>query len=31
IHWFDGFAPQALLSQEARAARARWLRRLLGA
>jgi acetyl esterase/lipase len=31
FHGFDGFAPQALLSQEARAARARWLRRLLGA
>ncbi|MEV6739004.1 alpha/beta hydrolase [Streptomyces sp. NPDC051104] len=31
FHGFDGFAPQARLSQEARAARLRWLRRLLGA
>jgi len=28
-HGFDAFAPQAQLSQEARAARVRWLRRLL--
>jgi acetyl esterase/lipase len=30
FHGFDGFAPQAALSQEARAAQVRWLRRLLG-
>lgn len=29
FHGFDGFAPQAQISQEARAARLRWLRRLL--
>jgi acetyl esterase/lipase len=29
FHGFDGLAPQAALSQEARAARVRWLRRLL--
>ncbi|MEU2351346.1 alpha/beta hydrolase [Modestobacter sp. NPDC049651] len=29
FHGFDGFAPQAQLSREARAARVRWLRRLL--
>ncbi|MBG0561424.1 alpha/beta hydrolase [Actinoplanes aureus] len=31
FHGFDGLAPQAAVSQEARAARVRWLRRLLGA
>jgi acetyl esterase/lipase len=31
FHGFDGFAPQARLSREARTARARWLRRLLRA
>ncbi|MBA2944544.1 alpha/beta hydrolase [Streptomyces himalayensis] len=31
FHGFDGFAPQAPLSQECRATRLRWLRRLLGA
>ncbi|MEU6366943.1 alpha/beta hydrolase [Streptomyces sp. NPDC046931] len=30
FHGFDGLAPQAALSREARAARERWLRRLLG-
>jgi acetyl esterase/lipase len=30
FHGFDGLAPQAAVSQEARAARSRWLRRLLG-
>jgi acetyl esterase/lipase len=30
FHGFDGFAPQAVLSREARDARLRWLRRLLG-
>ncbi|MCW8380580.1 alpha/beta hydrolase [Streptomyces justiciae] len=30
FHGFDGFAPQAALSQGARAAQLRWLRRLLG-
>ncbi|MFI1394959.1 alpha/beta hydrolase [Streptomyces sp. NPDC020681] len=30
FHGFDLFAPQAALSQESRAARLRWLRRLLG-
>ncbi|MFF5493789.1 alpha/beta hydrolase [Streptomyces aquilus] len=30
FHGFDGFAPQAALSQAARAAQLRWLRRLLG-
>ncbi|WP_405553389.1 alpha/beta hydrolase [Streptomyces canus] len=30
FHGFDGFAPQAALSQAARAAHVRWLRRLLG-
>jgi acetyl esterase/lipase len=30
-HGFDGFAPQAAVSQEARAARVRWLHRLLDA
>jgi acetyl esterase/lipase len=30
FHAFDGLAPQAALSQDARAARLRWLRRLLG-
>jgi len=29
FHGFDGFAPQAALSQEAKAARVRWLHRLL--
>ncbi|ASU81684.1 esterase [Nocardiopsis gilva YIM 90087] len=29
-HGFDGFAPHAALSQEARAARLNWLRRLVG-
>lgn len=29
FHGFDGFAPQAALSQGARAAQLRWLRRLL--
>jgi len=29
FHGFDGFAPQAQISREARAARLRWLRRLL--
>ncbi|MFI6318233.1 alpha/beta hydrolase [Nonomuraea sp. NPDC050556] len=29
FHGFDGFAPQAALSQDARAARRRWLERLL--
>ncbi|CAM5735362.1 putative Carboxylesterase NlhH [Streptomyces afghaniensis 772] [Streptomyces afghaniensis] len=31
FHGFDGFAPQAALSQSARAAQVSWLRRLLGA
>jgi acetyl esterase/lipase len=31
FHGFDGFAPQAALSQSARAAHVNWLRRLLGA
>ncbi|WP_328470728.1 alpha/beta hydrolase [Actinoplanes sp. NBC_00393] len=31
FHGFDMMAPQAAISQEARAARVRWLRRLLGA
>ena len=31
FHGFDGFAPQAVLSQEAQAVRLRWLRRLLAA
>ncbi|MEV4639234.1 alpha/beta hydrolase [Actinoplanes sp. NPDC049548] len=31
FHGFDGFVPQAALSQEARAARLRWLHRLLDA
>ncbi|WP_218854805.1 alpha/beta hydrolase [Paractinoplanes atraurantiacus] len=31
FHGFDGLAPQAAISQEARAARLRWLKRLLGA
>ncbi|MFE9769378.1 alpha/beta hydrolase [Streptomyces sp. NPDC005808] len=31
FHGFDEFAPQAQLSQDSRAARVRWLRRLLGA
>ncbi|WP_436533392.1 alpha/beta hydrolase [Actinoplanes sp. HUAS TT8] len=31
FHGFDLLAPQAAISQEARAARVRWLRRLLGA
>jgi acetyl esterase/lipase len=31
FHGFDGFAPQAALSQAARAAHVAWLRRLLGA
>jgi acetyl esterase/lipase len=30
FHAFDGLAPQAAISQEAKAARLRWLRRLLG-
>ncbi|MEU1183164.1 alpha/beta hydrolase [Streptomyces sp. NPDC005820] len=30
FHGFDGMVPQAALSQDARAARLRWLRRLLG-
>ncbi|UUU27241.1 alpha/beta hydrolase [Streptomyces sp. DSM 40750] len=30
FHGFDGFVPQAALSVDARAARLRWLRRLLG-
>ncbi|MFD3614617.1 alpha/beta hydrolase [Streptomyces sp. NPDC058676] len=30
FHGFDGFAPQAALSQTARAAQSTWLRRLLG-
>jgi acetyl esterase/lipase len=30
FHGFDGFAPAARISHEARAARLRWLRRLLG-
>ncbi|MBA9001924.1 alpha/beta hydrolase [Thermomonospora cellulosilytica] len=30
FHGFDQFAPHAALSQEARAARVRWLRRMLG-
>ncbi|SNX65555.1 acetyl esterase/lipase [Streptomyces sp. TLI_55] len=30
FHGFDGFAPQAAVSQAARAAQLRWLRRLLG-
>ncbi|WP_155054224.1 alpha/beta hydrolase [Streptomyces blattellae] len=30
FHGFDGFAPQAALSQAARAAQLRWLRRILG-
>ncbi|MFI6388429.1 alpha/beta hydrolase [Nonomuraea sp. NPDC050540] len=30
FHGFDGFAPQAALSQDAKEARLRWLRRLLG-
>ncbi|MET9460305.1 alpha/beta hydrolase [Streptomyces canus] len=30
FHGFDGFAPQAALSQAARAAHVKWLRRLLG-
>ncbi|MFJ7049688.1 alpha/beta hydrolase [Streptomyces sp. NPDC101112] len=30
FHGFDGFAPQAALSQDCRAAHVRWLRRLLG-
>ncbi|WP_330262739.1 alpha/beta hydrolase [Streptomyces griseorubiginosus] len=30
FHGFDGMVPRAALSQEARAARLRWLRRLLG-
>jgi acetyl esterase/lipase len=30
FHGFDGFAPQAALSQSARAAHVNWLRRLLG-
>jgi acetyl esterase/lipase len=30
FHGFDGFAPQAAVSQAARAAHLRWLRRLLG-
>ncbi|MEV4346833.1 alpha/beta hydrolase [Actinoplanes sp. NPDC049596] len=30
FHGFDGLAPQAAISQEARAARLRWLKRLLG-
>ncbi|MFC8343148.1 alpha/beta hydrolase [Streptomyces sp. NPDC057280] len=30
FHGFDGFAPQAALSQAARSAQLRWLRRLLG-
>ncbi|MGY1703630.1 alpha/beta hydrolase [Geodermatophilus sp. SYSU D00697] len=30
FHGFDGFAPDATISTEARAARTRWLRRLLG-
>jgi acetyl esterase/lipase len=29
FHGFDGFAPEATISREARAARTRWLRRLL--
>ncbi|MGY1636614.1 alpha/beta hydrolase [Geodermatophilus sp. SYSU D00742] len=29
FHGFDGFAPEAAISREARAARTRWLRRLL--
>ncbi|GAA0447937.1 esterase [Paractinoplanes deccanensis] len=31
FHGFDGLAPQAAISQEARAARLRWFKRLLGA
>jgi len=31
FHGFDGFAPEAVISHEARAARLRWLRRLLEA
>ncbi|OAH13457.1 alpha/beta hydrolase [Streptomyces jeddahensis] len=31
FHGFDGFAPQVPISQECRATRLRWLRRLLGA
>jgi hypothetical protein len=30
FHGFDGLVPQASLSVDARAARLRWLRRLLG-
>jgi acetyl esterase/lipase len=30
FHGFDGLVPQAVLSQDAKAARMRWLRRLLG-